>query len=60
MNDFDSGDIADLIDLAGRLMLTHAIGLDHAMRLLDIDRAEAEVRSIPPAAAETRRSSTST
>ncbi|MBB3879137.1 hypothetical protein [Sphingomonas pseudosanguinis] len=33
---------AALVDLAGRIMLTHGIDPDHAMRLLSIDRAEAE------------------
>lgn len=33
---------AALVDLAGRIMLTHGIDPGHAMRLLDIDRAEAE------------------
>ncbi|MWC42589.1 hypothetical protein SAMN05216557_101584 [Sphingomonas carotinifaciens] len=33
---------AALVDLAGRIMLTHDIDSDHAMRLLSIDRAEAE------------------
>lgn len=31
-----------LVDLAGRIMLTHGIDPGHAMHLLDIDRAEAE------------------
>lgn len=42
MSGVDPDDVAHLIDLAGRLMLTHAIGLEHAMCLLGIDRAEAE------------------
>lgn len=33
---------AALVDQAGRIMLTHRIDPGHAMRLLDIDRAEAE------------------
>ncbi|WP_112381373.1 hypothetical protein [Sphingomonas carotinifaciens] len=33
---------AALVDLAGRIMLTHGIDPDHAVRLLDIDRTEAE------------------
>ena len=33
---------AALVDQAGRIMLTHRIDPGHAMRLLDIDRAEGE------------------
>lgn len=33
---------AALVDQAGRIMLTHRIDPGHAMRLLDIDRTEAE------------------
>ncbi len=33
---------AALVDLAGRIMLTHGVDPEHAMRLLAIDRAEAE------------------
>ena len=33
---------AVLVDLAGRIMLTHGIDPVHAMRLLSIDRAEAK------------------
>lgn len=32
--------VAALIDLAGRLMLTHAIAPEHAMRVLGLSRAE--------------------
>lgn len=35
-------DGAALVDQAGRIMLTHGIDPNHAMRLLDIDRTEAE------------------
>lgn len=35
-------DHAVLVDLAGRIMLTHGIDPDHAIPLLGIDRAEAE------------------
>ncbi len=38
----DSKGDADLIDLAGRIMLTHAIDPRHAMCVLGIDRPEAE------------------
>jgi len=33
---------ATLVDLAGRIMLTHGLDCRHAMRLLAIDRSEAE------------------
>ncbi|MDQ1232262.1 hypothetical protein [Sphingomonas sp. SORGH_AS_0879] len=42
MTGTQDGDSAALVDLAGRIMLTHGINPGYAMRLLDIDRAEAE------------------